>query len=212
MPNEIPDEFATWRSRLRQPDALPEQGLDDKEAAWDKLFLRLSEKPRLRVFGYRLAAACLLLTLIPVSYLFHGRGDTGAVRRMVSPPVAPVVPVAPVAPAAPPAIRPAEALRPVNPLPVTRRTRPRPAPVAPPALAKTAPAPASSPAVALTLPPPVTTPALPVVSRPAPKKQLKVTDLSELGPGHQMPHGMTANTRDEEDTRLKIHLTTQQNR
>src|SRR5579859_4025896 len=77
MSNETPDEFAAWRTRLRQPDALPEQGLADKDAAWDKLFGRLSEKPRRRLYGYRIVAACILLSLIPAARLFQGRPAQG---------------------------------------------------------------------------------------------------------------------------------------
>ena len=71
MSNERPDEFLSWRTKLTQPDALPEQGLDDPESAWQQLYARLGEKPRRRLFYWYGAAACLLLALIPAALLFR---------------------------------------------------------------------------------------------------------------------------------------------
>jgi len=100
MSNERPDEFFSWRSRLDRPDALPEQGLADRNGSWEKLAGRLrkdrrhshpgqdnndarpagnprieAEAPRQvvgrRRIAYRLAAACLVLALIPAAFLFH---------------------------------------------------------------------------------------------------------------------------------------------
>ena len=82
MSRETPDEPAgsgqRWRRLLREPDALPGLGLADKDAAWDKLFERLNTKPRRRFFGYRVVAACILVSLIPAMRLFHD--GTGADR------------------------------------------------------------------------------------------------------------------------------------
>jgi len=72
MLNERPDEFLSWRGRLAAPDALPDQGLDDKEVSWERLAERLREKPRRRI-GYWIAAACLLLALIPATHFFRDR-------------------------------------------------------------------------------------------------------------------------------------------
>ena len=80
MSNEKTDEFLSWRGRLDQPDALPEQGLDNHEASWQRLAERLREKPRRRVTGYWVAAACLLLALIPAVRLFHPRTRVIALR------------------------------------------------------------------------------------------------------------------------------------
>jgi hypothetical protein len=72
MSNERPDEYAGWAGRLEEPGALAGQGLANKEAAWDKLHSRLGNQPRKkRIAGYWLAAACLLLTLIPATLLFR---------------------------------------------------------------------------------------------------------------------------------------------
>jgi len=101
MSNERPDEFFSWRSRLEPPDALPAQGLDDRALSWKKLAGRLRNDPQavgglkgkspldagtpLQDTGtlplsrtgtrdrmaYRIAAACLLLALIPAALLFH---------------------------------------------------------------------------------------------------------------------------------------------
>ena len=98
MSDERPDEFFSWRSRLSPPDALPEQGLDSRDLTWEKLARRLGKAPgqdsvshassnsafaRLRSAGsqplrhrlpvYRIAAACLLLLLIPAALLFQDR-------------------------------------------------------------------------------------------------------------------------------------------
>jgi len=71
MSNERTDEFLSWRGRLDQPGALPEQGLDNHEASWQRLAERLHEKRRRRGIGYWVAAACLLLALIPAVCFLH---------------------------------------------------------------------------------------------------------------------------------------------
>jgi hypothetical protein len=80
MSNERTDEFLPWRGRLDQPDALPEQGLDDHEASWQRLAERLREKPRRRLTRYWVAAACLLFALIPAVRFFHPRPSAIALR------------------------------------------------------------------------------------------------------------------------------------
>jgi hypothetical protein len=79
MSNERTDDFLSWRGRLDQPDALPEQGLDNHEASWQRLAERLREKPR-RLTGYWVAAACLLLALIPAVRFLHPRSPATALR------------------------------------------------------------------------------------------------------------------------------------
>jgi hypothetical protein len=72
MSDERPDEFFSWRRRLSPPDALPEQGLDNRDLTWEKLAPRLQgQTSRRRLPVYHIAAACLLLLLIPVAFLFH---------------------------------------------------------------------------------------------------------------------------------------------
>ena len=93
MSDERPDEFFSWRSRLGPPDALPEQGLDNRDLTWEKLAARLGKAPgqdsashasansvfarlrltRYRFPAYRIAAACLLLLLIPAARFFHNQ-------------------------------------------------------------------------------------------------------------------------------------------
>jgi hypothetical protein len=74
MSNERIDEFLSWRHRLDDPRGVPGQGLDDREATWERLMDKIAETPRRRrFFGYRLAAACMLLALIPAIRLFQGR-------------------------------------------------------------------------------------------------------------------------------------------
>jgi hypothetical protein len=95
MSDERPDEFFSWRSRLGPPDALPEQGLDNRDLTWEKLTRRLGNTPGqdsaslpsgnyasiknalARLPVYRIAAACLLLLLIPAARLFHNRPTPG---------------------------------------------------------------------------------------------------------------------------------------
>src|SRR5580692_9902138 len=83
MSNEKTDEFLSWRRRLAPPDALPDQGLDDKEVSWERLAERLREKPRRRT-GYWIAAACLLLALMPATHFFRDRPARGAGVARVS--------------------------------------------------------------------------------------------------------------------------------
>jgi hypothetical protein len=84
MSNERTDEFLKWRSLLDQPDARPDQVLDDREATWQKLADRLGEHRRNRLYGYRIAAACLLFALIiPAVRLFQDRHSTAVNLRAV---------------------------------------------------------------------------------------------------------------------------------
>jgi len=128
MSRETPGEPAgfdqNWRRLLREPGALPGQGLADKDAAWDKLFERLSAKPRRRFFGYRVIAGCILISLVPATRLWHDRPGSDRTGSGKGAPVAERVrPVAPV-------IRPREVLAVRPPAPVAP-VRPEGAPVAP---------------------------------------------------------------------------------
>ena len=133
MSDERPDEFFSWRSRLGPPDALPEQGLDNRDLTWEKLAHRLEktagrtprslgipgqssrhpsgshasansafarlrparlQTTRRRFPAYRIAAACLLLLLIPAARLFHNHPtqtphQSGAVASRPSTPHTP---------------------------------------------------------------------------------------------------------------------------
>src|SRR5580692_7869857 len=84
MSKERTDEFLQWRGVIDQPDARPDQVLDDKEATWQKLAERLGERRRNRLSGYRIAVACLLfaLLIIPIARLFQDRnGVAGVLSR-----------------------------------------------------------------------------------------------------------------------------------
>jgi hypothetical protein len=85
MSKEKPDEFLSWRGRLNRPEALPEQGVEDRELSWEKLAERLREKPGRRRTAYWIAAACLLLALVPVAHLFHDRRTPLALHSPVRP-------------------------------------------------------------------------------------------------------------------------------
>lgn len=102
MSNERIDEFLSWRGRLDDPRGIPGQELDDREATWERLMDKIRETPRRRrFFGYRLAAACLLLALIPAARLFQGRHVRIAItrpvelRRVVAPTPLPARPLVP---------------------------------------------------------------------------------------------------------------------
>jgi hypothetical protein len=220
IPNErMPDEFAAWRRRLQQSDALPEQGLADKEAAWDKLFERMNDRPRRRLFGYRMAAACILILLIPAVRFFQDRPVTGKNHPLLRP-------VAPLAANPPTRSRAAQPLRTAILPTVTPPAAPQPSAMQ---LASTRPArtlfsrlpvnrrlparsgtnePAiitiSAPVLVTTTPPPVAAPS----QKPAPKKQWKVVDLNDLDPGHSRPHEMATN-RQPPLLHIEINLSTQ---
>jgi hypothetical protein len=96
MSNEKIDDFLSWRGRLDDPHGVPGQGLDDHEATWERLLDKIRETPRRRLFfGYRLVAACLLLALIPATWLFQGHRRhiismrPAVLKRVVSPIPAP---------------------------------------------------------------------------------------------------------------------------
>jgi hypothetical protein len=94
MSNERQDEFFSWRSRLGPPDALPEEGLDNRDLAWERLAHRLGKAPmqrsgtRRRLIGYRVAAACLLPALILTVRFFHDRPTRPAHQSATPAPVA----------------------------------------------------------------------------------------------------------------------------
>ncbi|HEY4109667.1 hypothetical protein [Puia sp.] len=234
IPSErTPDAFAAWRHKLAQPEALPEQGLTDKDAAWDKLFERLGEKPPRPLFGYRAVAACILILLIPAARLFQDR-TTGGKDRPVAEKMrpAPMQATPGVLPTrqGPAPLPPAKMLKPrTRPAAAPAPTTPgQPATIAPGQLATITLQPATITAQpASVAPPPVT--ARP--SKPAPKKQWKVVDWNELDPGGPRPHQMAANRQPsllriglglgntgpgestsssrEDESRLKLNLTTQ---
>jgi hypothetical protein len=172
MSNERTDEFLSWRVRLDQPEALPEQGLDDHEASWQRLAERLREKPRRRMTGYWVGAACLLLALIPVVRLLHPRPPAIALRsaarqRTLGQKVA---------------TRPLTVEQPVTPPPVVTRHRPQ-SPRQSPGLIIGPTAPPAITAAAITVPDikPTTDSHQLIAQLPVPKKQLKVVYYNEIG-------------------------------
>ncbi len=84
MSNERPNEFLPWRAKLIGTDALPEQGLDDKEQSWQRLAERLGKQPRRRGIAWWIAAACLILAFfLPATHIFRGRpGRRAGVDRV----------------------------------------------------------------------------------------------------------------------------------
>jgi hypothetical protein len=213
-PNEIPgdrmpDPFAAWRRLLQDPDALTEPGLTDKDAAWDKLFERLSERPRRRIIGYRIAAACLLVVLIPAARLFQPRAASHSSKLSIDKvrPAAPGPASAGGMAAQPAAGRPARSTA-GDPTPMASgRLAAAGTGITPPSVQEAVRAISrikTHPARIVTLPVAATPPpVIPIIAAPAliqspkasPKKEWKVVDLNDIDPGHQRPHGMAANPR-----------------
>ena len=188
MSNEKTDEFLSWRGRLDHRDALPEQGLENHEASWQRLAERLREKPRRRLSGYWVAAACLLLALIPAIRFLHPRSPATALRptarqrTLVQKVAAKSLPgERPVTPPPLPAISGAFPV-------VSHHRRPSSRPSSRPSIPGTDPSLLSSAAPTHVLPPAITdldikpaTDSPQLIARlPAPKKQLKVVYYNEL--------------------------------
>lgn len=198
MSKEKPDEFLSWRGRLNRPEALPEQGLEDRELSWEKLAERLREKPRRRRTAYWIAAACLLLALAPVAHLFHDRGSPLVLHSPLRPQARPEkvaaaprpAPASGTTPASGPAIilprpvivsRAAEAPRPVRHF-HRAATRPPGATTLPPlAGLEGRPPSMAGPSIAgPAIPPTADTANRLIAQRPAPKKPLRIISLNEI--------------------------------
>jgi hypothetical protein len=202
MSNERPDDFQAWRSLLGQPDALPEQGLADKDATWERLFERLATKPR-RWPVYGIVAACILLALVPAARFFQDRPARTVSRHTKVEPVA---------------FSPSDQRRPFRPAPATplrRRGLPPSGaaitttpsrtffPVALPIRTVTR-GPMRTPPSAIPLaavdhaanPPQITLalapPKLPVRPDPPTRSEWRVVNLNELNPGAAHPHSMAS--------------------
>ncbi|HMH23037.1 MAG TPA: hypothetical protein VK563_14735 [Puia sp.] len=74
MSNERPGDASHWINKLEGPDPSAAEPWAGKNAAWEKLYSRLHEKPRRRIpFWYWMAAASLLLILyMPVKQAIMG--------------------------------------------------------------------------------------------------------------------------------------------
>ena len=95
MSNERIDEFLSWRGLLDDPEGITGQGLDDREATWERLRGKFRQAPRRRRFsGFWIAAACLLLVFVPIFHFFGDRRFPVVVIRPVVPkPVGRATPV-----------------------------------------------------------------------------------------------------------------------
>lgn len=193
MSNEKRDEFLSWRARLGQTEGVAGQGLEDREAAWDRLMERFREKPRRRLPVYAIVAACLLLALVPAVRMFQERSSHGTeVRHAHSPQAMPLAfrpetrhtlhssPVSGIAPSAgKPDIR-----------RTGRHTGSLPAREPLPSVAVVTDSSIHMPGA-----PTASLPAAPPLAQQVPvvRKKWKVVDLNELNSGWQLPHGMAAN-------------------
>jgi hypothetical protein len=180
MSNERPDDFLSWRRTLSQPDALSEHGLEDKEISWEKLAERLREKPRRRWTGYWIAAACLLLALVPVAHLFRDHPRAGSQRPTAMRPAA-MRPTS-LPPVAPPAAMRETALPTLTARHITLTRRPSVAALPRPArLFSTPPiTPAGPLTAALADLPAAAPPQTPPVRI---KKQLRIVNINEISKG-----------------------------
>ncbi|MEO5944538.1 MAG: hypothetical protein ABIP30_13900 [Ferruginibacter sp.] len=70
MSNEKANNITSWRNKLEDADNLPNEILQDKNAAWEKLYGRLQpEAKKTKPVWYWAAAACvLLMVVIPFLY------------------------------------------------------------------------------------------------------------------------------------------------
>jgi len=200
MSNERPDDFQAWRSLLGQPDALPEQGLADKDATWERLFERLATKPR-RWPVYGIVAACILLALVPAARFFQDSPARTVSRHTKVEPVAfsPSDQRRPSRPTSATPLRrrglppsgasvtttPSRTFFPVaRPIrTVTRRPMRTPPSAIPLAAVGHA---ANPPQMTLALAPPK----LPVRPDPPTRPEWKVVNLNELNSGLTRPHGL----------------------
>jgi len=69
MLHERPVEPDGWKDKLDRLDNLPGEPWADKNAAWDKLYHRLHEKPKRKAGAWWLAAAVFLLLVLMASLL-----------------------------------------------------------------------------------------------------------------------------------------------
>lgn len=211
MSNERTDDFLSWRSRLEDPEGIPGQALDDREATWERLMDKLRETPRRRFSGYRIAAACLLLALIPAFRLFQGRNGNPIGPHPVTSHRATPLSTPRIARQQPAPDKPGpQTVRP-TPAPVTASGRPlraksnRPGPPTP-SLDAAPPArpldPAPPAALLAEAPPAAVPPAIPETPAPAlttttsntiKHKEWKVVNIGEINSSLTPPHGTAAN-------------------
>ncbi len=75
MSNENRSNIQPWKSKLEDLKALPDHRLD-KEAAWDKLYAKINDKPPAKKIGwYWIAAACLVFALIVSIFFINNSGQ-----------------------------------------------------------------------------------------------------------------------------------------
>ena len=190
MSNERIDDFLSWRGRLEDPEGLPGQALDDREATWERLMDKLRERPRRRFSGYRIAAACLLLALIPAFRLFQNRhGNPIALQPVTTHRATPV--------ATPRIARQQPAFASANPHPAKTATpaKTTPAKTTRPTIPYT---PSASPlhvapAFPLAAAPPVPPALIATTHNTPPHKEWKVVNIGEINSSLARPHGTAAN-------------------
>lgn len=75
----------SWKNKLEDVDSLPGDVLQDKNAAWEKLYGRLHKQPRNRMFAwYWIAAACLLAALIVPVFISNKKlVETAAGKKLL---------------------------------------------------------------------------------------------------------------------------------
>jgi hypothetical protein len=181
------------------------------------LLERLDRKPRRQFLGYRIAAACLIISLIPVARLFREIPVRGKQRPAIAQPITPLASRGTTNPepaAVPEPMQRQGSRTPLTTPPPARTANPRllsgslatlnRSPVKTPAAAIGITSRPLATAIELTshqvatatvaaLPPASVTG--PIQQRKPAKKEWKVVDLNDLDPGRQRPHEMATNRK-----------------
>ena len=75
----------TWKNKLEDVESLPQETLNSKDAAWEKLYARLAEKPRNKKIVWYWFAAASVLTAILVSSIMINKPTTSTAQHNKTP-------------------------------------------------------------------------------------------------------------------------------
>lgn len=83
MLNEKHPDSSSWLNKLEVLDSLPGEERMDKQAAWEKLQVRMQEKPRRKKAVWYWAAACLMLVLL-IQWMVAGKKEATFVNNKLA--------------------------------------------------------------------------------------------------------------------------------